>query len=382
MVPMRFKRVPWLLALLACLVCAGARGAEIKLMRFPKVGLSVIAVIGEITQEDGQRFSEVAARVQGRGVVAFGSPGGSLIAGLQIGQVTRLHHFATYVADGVVCASACAFAWLSGTPRMMQEHSRIGFHAAFVETGGAKVESGVANALAGAYLNNLQLSFEAIVYVEQAHPDEITWLTIADANRLGITVRVLPSRPGREDAPEEEPSEPARPAATPAPKPRHDDTTSVLLPEMTAPEPPETAPALSQEDQARRFVAEYFAHWSEAGPEALRYFEASYSPQVAFYGQTVGRDSLMAGKRSYVQRWPVRVYTARPETVRVFCNEATRACTVTGTVDWDCRNPGRGTESKGAARFLLTVKDMDGGETILAENGAVLSRDTNHGDGP
>ena len=251
------------------------------------------------------------------------------------------------------------------------------------------MESGVGNALAGAYLNNLQLSFDAIVYVEQAHPDEITWLTIADANRLGIAVRVLPSDPGHEAAPEEEPSEPARPPAgqpaaipPPAPRPRHDGTTSVLLPEMTAPKPPEATPALSQENRARRFVGEYFAHWSEAGPEALRYFEASYSPQVAFYGRTVGRDSLMAGKRSYVQRWPVRVYTARPETVRVFCNEATRTCTSTGTVDWDCRNPGRGAESSGAARFLLTVAGADGEETILAENGAVLSRDTDRRDGP
>ena len=383
MAAMRLKPASWFLAALAVqLACTGARAAEIKLMRFPKAGLSMIAVIGEITQEDGQRFSEVAARVQGRGVVAFASPGGSLIAGLQIGQVTRLHHFATYVADGVVCASACAFAWLSGAPRMMQEHSRIGFHAAFVETGGAKVESGVGNALAGAYLNNLQLSFEAIVYVEQAHPDEITWLTIADANRLGITVRVLPSRPGREEAPEAEPPAPARPATPPAPKPGHDDTTSVLLPEMTAPEPVEATPALSQEDGARRFVAEYFAHWSESGPEALRYFEASYSPRVAFYGQSVAREALMTGKRSYVQRWPVRVYTARPQTVRVFCNEATRTCTVTGTVDWDCRNPGRGTESRGAARFLLTVEDASGEGTILAENGAVLSRDTGHADSP
>ncbi len=372
------KPASWLLAALAVqLACPGARAAEIRLERLPRVGISIITVVGEITQEDGERFSEVAAQVRGHAAVEFDSPGGSLLAGLQIGQVTRLHHFATFVADGVVCASACAFAWLSGAPRIMQAHSHIGFHAAFIEKGGAKIESGVGNALAGAYLNNLQLSFEAIVYVEQAHPDEITWLTVADANRLGIAVRVMPSRSGHQAQPEEEAPEPAnRPAAAPTPPPRrHDPATSVLLPELTAPEPVEATPILSQEDRARRFVSEYFAHWSEAGPEALRYFEASYSPEVAFYGRTVARDALMAGKRSYVQRWPVRVYTARPETMRVFCNEATRTCTATGTVDWDCRNPGRGAQSSGAARFLLTVEGAAGEETILAENGAVLSRD-------
>lgn len=379
--------------------------AEITVFPARRDAVPIITVVGELLPGDGQAFARAAARVPGRAVVGFASPGGSLIDGLQIGQVARLRRFATFVSERDYCASACAVAWLAGVPRIMQPASRIGFHAAFTETAGAKVESGVGNAFVGAYLNNLQISFEAIAYLEKAHPNEVTWLTIADANRLGIAVRVLPSHratgalhPGEPDAepddgpdtrpgtmtstgPAARPDTPARPRpepprveAQPPARPERERPLSVMMPELSAPLPPDAAPDTPIEEQACGFVRAYFAHWSETGGEALRYFGESYSSRVAFYGRTVDRDTLLASKLRYTQRWPVRVYAARADTMRVFC-QADRTCTLAGVVDWDCRNPARQTASKGSANFFLTVAISDGHGEILAENGSVLSRD-------
>jgi hypothetical protein len=48
--------------------------------------------------------------------------------------------------------------------------------------------TGVANALLGAYLNRVGLPYSAVVYITQSVPQSITWLSIADAKRLGIEV--------------------------------------------------------------------------------------------------------------------------------------------------------------------------------------------------
>jgi len=52
--------------------------------------------------------------------VILASPGGALIAGLQIDKVIRLYHFTTFVSQGEYCASACALAWLAGEPLVMR----------------------------------------------------------------------------------------------------------------------------------------------------------------------------------------------------------------------------------------------------------------------
>jgi hypothetical protein len=186
-----------LLSGLIGIVCAGGNSiapplhaADIKVLDQTYEGLSAITVTGEMVLADGEAFSEAASTV-GHAIVVFSSPGGSLFAGLQIGQLIQLHHFATVVLQGDYCASACAFAWLSGSPRMMEDGGQVGFHAAYVEEGGAKVESGVGNALVGAYLNNLGMSAQTIIYIEMAQPDQITWLT-ALISRNGRKPMIMP----------------------------------------------------------------------------------------------------------------------------------------------------------------------------------------------
>lgn len=152
--------------------------------------LQLILIEGELVQGDADRFLE-AIRFVELGAVLLESPGGSLIEGLRIGRVIRELGFTTGVAPDTACASACALAWLAGTTRFMDPTALVGFHAAYEENEGRLSESGVGNALVGAYLNELGLGFDAIVFVASAAPHEMNWLNAAKAQQAGIEVVLL-----------------------------------------------------------------------------------------------------------------------------------------------------------------------------------------------
>lgn len=348
-----------------CVALMRAQAAEIRVIHPEALKIPLIIVEGEFVLGDGDRFAEAAEPFQ-KAIVVFNSPGGQLVVGLQIGQIIRLKKFVTAVPQGLVCASACAIAWLAGTPRTMQPDSRIGFHAAFVEQAGSKVVTGVGNALVGAYLDRLGLPMPAIAYVEQASPDDITWLDPDDARRIGIELVMLPptdDRPSASPLPRPE----ARPQFMPQP--------AIAFPQVPPAPSPQRAATL--EGQARSFAEDYFAHWSETNAQALDYFGSVYATRVTFYGAPVNRALLLTEKRAYAQRWPVRVYNARPDSLRIFCNQSNRTCAVSGIVDWDCRSPDRNARSVGSANFSLTVAFSENSEQILAESGSVISRETN-----
>jgi len=124
-------------------------------------------------------------------IIRLESNGGSLVAGIQIGETIRLKGFQTLVPAGARCASACAMAWLGGTQRFMGPNARIGLHLA--SNAKSAQGTGVANALLGAYLNRVGLPYSAVVYITQSVPQSVTWLSIADAKRLGIEVSPLDS---------------------------------------------------------------------------------------------------------------------------------------------------------------------------------------------
>src|SRR5262249_37663398 len=141
-------------------------------------------------------------------VVALESDGGSLLAGIRIGEIIRLRGFVTVVTNGARCASACAIAWLGGRHRFMGEQALIGFHAAYRKEPAGTSESGMGNAVLGAYLNNIGLSEGAIAYVTMAAPNAMTWLTLQEAAKYGIEVRTLKADNGRTAA--AQPPQPTR----------------------------------------------------------------------------------------------------------------------------------------------------------------------------
>ena len=69
----------------------------------------------------------------------------------------------------------------------MSAEALVGFHAASL-LDEPDSPSAQANAIVGAYLNEIGLSFGAIEYLTQALPRSMKWLTFADADANGIYV--------------------------------------------------------------------------------------------------------------------------------------------------------------------------------------------------
>jgi hypothetical protein len=204
------------------------------------------------------------------------------------------------------------------------------------------------------------LSDVAILYITAAGPTEINWLTLRDAQALGIELALLP--PGGL-APEPAPSA-AIPLQPPAPLPARPQ------------EPGPTRRADRLNGIARDFAAAYFAHWSESNAEALHYFESVYGERISFADRSIAKTALLAEKRKYAERWPERLYTADPATIRSNCDEETARCTVTGRVRWECRDADRAQRSVGVAEFALqiTVVSQAGDIRVDGESSAVISR--------
>jgi hypothetical protein len=151
-------------------------------------GRDVISVLGRFEYGDENIFSKIAEK-SNDAFIFFHSPGGNASAGIEIGKIIRNKSYSTYVGDDLYCASACALAWLGGTNRFMTQNSRIGFHAVYNnDKNGNKNTSSIGNALVGAYLSQLGLGDKAIIYITEAEPNDMQWLTINDANKIGIQV--------------------------------------------------------------------------------------------------------------------------------------------------------------------------------------------------
>jgi hypothetical protein len=68
---------------------------------------SLVVITGTIDLADKDEFLRKIAPLQSA-IVSFSSDGGSLLAGLQIGETIRLKNFSTLVPDQARCASSCA----------------------------------------------------------------------------------------------------------------------------------------------------------------------------------------------------------------------------------------------------------------------------------
>jgi hypothetical protein len=161
---------------------------------------AVVAVRGVLRFEDIETFRYKVAKLS-NAVVGFRSDGGSLLAGVRIGEIIRHKGFVTVAPSGTRCASACAIAWLGGVQRFMGDPTLVGFHAAY---GGDRIgpnRASTANAILGAYLNKLGLPESAIIYITMAAPDSMTWLTLQAAAKYGIEVRSFPNTTPRASRP-------------------------------------------------------------------------------------------------------------------------------------------------------------------------------------
>lgn len=180
----------FLLVVLGCLLTS-VRAISATIEADTSGSVPIITIIGGLQYGDEKKFINVAL-AHPTALVGLMSPGGNLLAGIEIGKAIRLKGYMTAVPGDATCASACALAWLGGRKRLMSRQARIGFHAAYVDDAGTNTVTGTGNALVGAYLNQLGLPTGAIIFVTSASPDGMTWLSAANAQKVGLEVETLP----------------------------------------------------------------------------------------------------------------------------------------------------------------------------------------------
>jgi len=147
-----------------------------------------VYVTGEIKPGDDERFSRVTRQLPSSAVVVLSSPGGDVVAGLNIGEEISARQFETATLDR--CASVCGLIWLAGSHRIVREDAHLGFHAAYNYPDGSVSPN--ANAVIGAYLNRLGFSYSTIDFLTRTSPDSMHWLTSDLAAKYGIDAWVFP----------------------------------------------------------------------------------------------------------------------------------------------------------------------------------------------
>jgi hypothetical protein len=323
------------------LMAFAANAANIEAQQGPD--LNTITIVGRMVSGDYDTFGRIADSMSGTTVVVLSSKGGMMVDSVNIGQSIRRHGFGTAVIGDDLCASSCGLIWLAGKPRFASGTAKIGFHAVYVGEGDEARESGVGNALVGAYLNKLGLSYDAVAFITSAAPDDLNFLHGPVADRLGINFVML-------RAPASQPATGSGQTAIPAGSPA--------------------------ERQAMGIMLAYFALWSGSNADVNR-LAPYYGDPVRYYGNWTPLAKVMEVKRAFSARWPIRTYTVRRDSLTASCPDN---CTVTGVVEWNTVSAERNVRSLGSASFAIVIalNGSPAGGTILSENGAVLSGRKGH----
>ena len=315
---------------------SSAKGAKIDVSRLDD-GSALVLLQGDIELDDIAQFWARAATLS-KATIAFRSDGGSLLAGIRIGTLIREREFVTLVPDGARCASACAVAWLGGLQRLMGNGSKVGFHAAYVLKGHRTVESGPGNAVLGAYLFQLGLSEDSIVYLTGADPDSITWLSLEQAVDHGIAV-------------------------SPAPE----ETRAATL----------TSPVVNERNDLERratdFVLALAARWSSPNEAAFRSLDELYAETVRYHGKSMPRQAVVTEKQRFAERWPERSYTVRPESISVTCVKEGETCSVKGIMSRFLVSGAAKTMARDVTSFEYYIAGLGKAPYIEEETGSIMN---------
>jgi hypothetical protein len=327
------------LAIVVSLLAPHAAGAASIEVRQLDAAAALVVVEGDLELGDIEIFRSKVGPLS-KATVAFRSDGGSLLAGIRIGMLIRVKNFTTVVPDAAQCASACAVAWLGGAHRFLGAGSKVGFHAAYVQKAGTTTESGPGNAVLGAYLDQIGLPEDAIVYITQASPSSMKWLNMEEAAQHGIEVALLPP-----------------PDAVPP-----SDLNATASQEQ---------PQTSLAGRATGLVLALAARWSEPNAETLRALDEVYLDKVFYHGKLTPKQAVLLEKRRFAERWPQRSYKIRPRSVTASCNAASEVCRVQGIMERELANPATNTKSRDVASFDYSVTRSGEALKIAAETSSV-----------
>jgi hypothetical protein len=168
------------LAATLLIIVAPARAASIEVYRDQQP--TVISIDGTLGPKDFDGFLAKAYGLK-EAVVRLKSIGGSILPAMAIGREVRQRGYATEVRE--FCSSACSLVWMAGSRRYLPPGSRVGFHQP-IDRNRAVSINGVA--LEASYLARLGLSDTVVSYAISAPPSELRWLTVEDAQRIGLAL--------------------------------------------------------------------------------------------------------------------------------------------------------------------------------------------------
>jgi hypothetical protein len=192
----------------------------------------------------------------------------------------------------------------------------------------------------GAYLDQIGLPEDAIVYITQAAPSSMKWLNMEEAAQHGIDVALLPPP---DAAP---PSDPNVPAGQ---------------------EQPQTRLA----GRATSLVLSLAARWSGPNVETLRALDELYVDKVFYHGKLTPRQAVLLDKRRFAERWPQRSYKVRPRSTTASCNAVSEVCHVQVIMDRELANPATNTKSHDVASLDFSITRAGEGLKIAAETSTV-----------
>jgi hypothetical protein len=116
-----------------CRLCVPIQ-AGVEVTRLDKQGrFASIEIKGEISRIDAEKFERLIGIIRPRFDVVeveLNSPGGDVLAAMDVGEVVRREWLWTTVEDdpGTECASACALIFAAGAVRIAGDRSKIGIH--------------------------------------------------------------------------------------------------------------------------------------------------------------------------------------------------------------------------------------------------------------
>jgi len=219
----------------------------------------------------------------------------------------------------------------------MSETAKVGFHAAYVKAEGQAAVSSAANAVVGAYLNQIGLPTSAIIYITEAPPDGMQWLNFVDARRYGIDVQ------------------PYNLAARQPQKP-----SSAIDGSLS-----------SQASSVKKELFEFVGATNRSNDLSLSYLEGKYPDQVNYYGKVLPKESVLNDKRRFFTKWPTRNYSIRSSSVTVACETET-ICKTEGILDWEAS--GSLLNSNGTAALSLIWTLQGTSWKISSENSRTIDR--------
>lgn len=160
---------------------------------------------GEITSETPRKFREHVAKFEfGAGLIMLDSPGGNLIAGIELGKAIRELNGSTSVGKTVkntgdpdnpwdreepgICASACVFAFMGGVSRSVGPNDLIGVNQ-FYSVDEEVIDSGIVQMVAGQSLFHtvsMGVDPQVVVAASATDPDELYWFDREEIVRYGL----------------------------------------------------------------------------------------------------------------------------------------------------------------------------------------------------